>query len=64
MQAVSIHTGCLDPHSKLEDIKGQLLSLHGKSALQRFADNIQDGGDVSGLLGDLQEAVNDYMVCL
>jgi len=64
MQAVSVHTGCSDSPSKLEDIRGQLASLYGKSALQRFADNVQDGGDVSGLLGDLQEAVNDYMVCL
>ena len=28
----------------------------------RFLDNAQDGEDVNGLLEDLQEAVNDYMV--
>ena len=32
--------------------------------LLRLVDNAQDGEDVSGLLEDLQEAVNDYMVRL
>ena len=30
----------------------------------QYLNNIQDSEDVSGLLGDLQETVNDYMVCL
>ena len=29
----------------------------------RYLDNVQDGEDVGGLLEDLQEAVNDYLVC-
>jgi hypothetical protein len=62
MQAVSVHAGCLNPPRKLKDIEEQLRSLYGKSALLRFVDNVQDSGDVSGLLEDLQEAVNDYMV--
>ena len=30
--------------------------------LLQLVDNVQDSEDVSGLLEDLQEAVNDYMV--
>jgi len=63
MQVVSVQTGCLNPPRKLEDIKEQLESLHGKSVPLRYLDNVQDGEDVSGLLEDLQEVVNDYMVC-
>jgi len=37
--------------------------LDGKSSALRYLNNTQDGEDVSGLLEDLQEAVNDYMVC-
>jgi len=62
MQVVSVRTGCLNPPRRLEDIKEQLHSLRGKSAPLRYLDNVQDGEDVSGLLEDLQEAVNDYMV--
>jgi len=62
MQVVSVWTGCLSPPRKLEDIKEQLRLLHGKSAPLRYLDKDQDGEDVSGLLEDLQEAVNDYMV--
>jgi len=62
MQVASVQAGCLNPPSKLEDIEGQLRSLREESALLRFVDNAQDSGDVSGLLEDLQEAVNDYMV--
>ena len=29
----------------------------------RYLDNVQDTEDVNGLLEDLQEALNDYMVC-
>jgi len=52
----------LKPPRKLEDIKEQLQALRGKSALLRVADNAQDSEDISGLLEDLQEVVNDYMV--
>ena len=63
MRAVPIQTGCLNPPRKLKYIEEQLLALHGKFVLLRIADGVQDNEDVSGLLEDLQEAVNDYMVC-
>ena len=63
MQTVFVQTGYSNLASKLKDIEEHLRSLHEKSALRRFADNAQDSEDVSGLLEDLQEAVNDYMVC-
>ena len=62
MQVVSVQTKFLNPPSKLEDLEEQLRSLHGKFALLRIADNAQDGEDVNGLLEDLREVVNDYMV--
>ena len=62
MQVVSVQTGCLNLHSKLKDIEEQLRSLHEKPVPLRIIDNVQDGEDVTGLLEDLQEAVNDYMV--
>ena len=62
MQVVSVPTGCLNPPSKLKDIEEQLLSLQGKSVPLRYLDNVQDSDDVNGLLEDLQEAINDYMV--
>ena len=40
------------------------MTLGGKSTPLRFVDNAQDSEDVNGLLEDLQEAVNDYMVCI
>ena len=49
--------------SKLKDIEEQLRSLGEKSVPLRYLDNVQDGEDVGGLLEDLQEAVNDYLVC-
>ena len=52
----------LKSSSKLKDIEEQIRTLHGKSAFQRLADSVQDNEDVNGLLEDLQEAVNDYMV--
>ena len=61
-QVVSVRSGCLNPHSKLEDIEEQLRSLREESALLRLVDNAQDSKDVSGLLEDLQEAVDNYMV--
>ena len=63
MQAVSVQTGCLNSPSKLKDIEEQLRSLHEKSVPLRFLDNAQDGEDVNGLLEDLQEAINNYLVC-
>ena len=62
MQVVSVQTKCLNPPSKLKGLEEQLRSLHGKFALLRIADNAQDGEDVNGLLEDLREVVNDYMV--
>ena len=53
----------LIPSSKLKNIGEQLASLGGKSVPLRYIENVQDGGDVNGLLEDLQEAVGDYMVC-
>ena len=61
-QVVSVQTRCSNPPSKLEDIEVQLRSLREESALLRLVDNVQDGEDVNGLLDDLQEALNDYMV--
>ena len=62
MQLVFVQTRCLNVPRKLQNIERQLRSLRGKSASLRFLDNAQDGEDVRGLLEDLQEAVNDYMV--
>ena len=62
MQAVSVQTGCSNSSSKLEDIEEQLRLLRGESALLQLVDNVQESEDVSGLLEDLQEVVNDYMV--
>lgn len=59
---VSVQAGCLCPPRKLKDIEEQLTSLGEKSVPLRYLDNAQDGEDVNGLLEDLQEAVNDYMV--
>ena len=59
---VSIQTRFLNPASKLKDIEEKLRSLHEKFVLLRLVDNAQDSEDVSGLLEDLQEAVNNYMV--
>jgi hypothetical protein len=59
---ISAQTGCLNPARKFKDIEEQLRSLGGKSVPLRFVDNVQDGEDVTGLLDDLQEALNDYMV--
>ena len=57
-----VRAGCLHPPSKLKDIEEQLRLLGGKSVALRCLDDVQDGEDVSGLLEDLQEAANDYMV--
>ena len=62
MQVVSVQIGRLNSPSKLKDIEEKLQLITGKFVLLRLADNAQDGEDVSGLLEDLQEAVNDYMV--
>ena len=62
MQEVSTRTRCLNPPRKLNEIGEQLWPLYEKSMPVRLVDNNQDGDDVSGLLEDLQQAVNDYMV--
>ena len=62
MEVVSAHTRCSTPSSKLEDLEEQLRSLREESAILQLVDNTQDTEDVSGLLEDLQEAINDYMV--
>ena len=62
MQVISIQTGYSNPPSKFKDIEEQLWSLQGKFMLLRITDNAQDGEDVNGLLEDLREAINDYMV--
>ena len=62
MKVVSVQTGCLRSPTKLKDTEDQLRSLSGKSAPLRYLDNAQDGEDVNGLLEDLREAINDYMV--
>ena len=62
MEAIPIQTGCLHPPRQLKDIEERLGSLHGKSVPLRYLDNVQDNEDVTGLLEDLREAVNDYMV--
>jgi len=62
MQVISVQTGCLNPPSKFEGIEEQLQSLREESALLRFVDNVQVSEGVNGVLEDLQEAVNDYMV--
>lgn len=61
-QIVSVQIACSNPPSKLEDLEEQLRSLHGESALLQLVDNVQENEDVSKLLEDLQETVNDYMV--
>ena len=61
-QAAFVQARYLTFPSKLKDIEEQMRMLHGKSALVRLADSVQDSEDVNGLLEDLQEAVNDYMV--
>ena len=40
-----------------------LSSLEQKSALVRFIDHVPDNEEVSELLENLQEAINDYQVC-
>ena len=59
---VSIQTGCLNSSSKFKEIGEQVRSLDGKSTVLRYLDNAQDSEDVNGLLEDLQEVVNDYLV--
>jgi len=36
--------------------------LHEKFVLLKFLDGAEDSKDVDGLLGDIQEAIGDYMV--
>ena len=53
----------IDHGRKLEDIEEKLWSFGGKSVALRYLGSAQGGEDVNGLLEDLQEAVDDYMVC-
>ena len=62
MQVVLVQTGCLYLPSKFKDIEEQLRSLQEKPLPLQYLDNDQDRADVDGLLGDLQEAMNNYMV--
>ena len=62
MQVVLVQTRCLYLPSKFKDIEEQLRSLQEKPLPLRYLDNDQDRADVDGLLGDLQEAMNNYMV--
>lgn len=62
MQVVFVLTGCLNPPSRLKEIEEESRSLGEKSVPLRYLDSAQDSKVVSGLLNDLQEAVNDYMV--
>ena len=48
--------------SKLEGFEKRLQTLYRKSSLRRFAEHVQDDEEISGLLEDLQEAINDYQV--
>ncbi|KAF9785740.1 hypothetical protein BJ322DRAFT_1210370 [Thelephora terrestris] len=43
-------------------IEETLRSLHQKSTIVRVADHVQDSEEVSGLLEDLREAINDYQM--
>jgi len=63
MQVGSIYTGCSNSSSKLRGIGRQLQLLHRKSAPLQPTNGAQDGKGVSRLLEDLQEAVDNYMVC-
>ena len=63
MEAVSVQTWYLNPPRKFKNIEKQLQSLHGRPTLLRYLDNAQDNEDIGGLLEDLQEVVNNYMVC-
>ena len=48
----------------MKNTEETLQLLHQKSALLTFIDYVRDNEDVSGILEDLQEAMNDYQVCL
>ena len=52
----------LSSSRKFKDIERQLRLLSGKSALQQFAEHVQDKDEVSALLEDLKEAISDYQV--
>ena len=59
---MSIHTWCLEASSTFKTIGEKLLLLDQKSAFLRFTDHVQDNEEVSGLLEDLREAIDDYQV--
>jgi hypothetical protein len=49
---------------KFKAIEETLGSFPEKSLISRIADHVKDNEDVSGLLEDVREAINDYQVCL
>ena len=59
---MSIQTWCLEVPSTFKTIGEALSSLDQKSALLRFTDHVQDNEEVSGLLEDLREVIDDYKV--
>ena len=60
----SIWTRCLCLSSKLKVVEDQLQLLgSGKSMALQYLENVQDTEDVNGLFEDLQDILNDYMVC-
>ena len=50
------------PSSTLKGIEQKLQSLR-KGTIARLAENIEDSEDIAGLLGELQDALDDYKVC-
>ena len=53
----------LNPPSKTRDIGVQLQLLHRKSALLQPTNSPKGSEGVSRLLEDLQEIIDNYMVC-
>jgi len=62
MQIIPVWTGGLNPPSRFKGIKEELQSFAGNSMPLRYFGGVQDGEDIGGLLDDLQEAIDDYMV--
>lgn len=59
---VSEQTRQIELLSKLEAIREKLWAFDRKPTLRRLADHVQDNEDISRLLENLQEAVNDYQM--
>jgi hypothetical protein len=64
MEPISIQPERSQLHRKFKSIEETLRLFPQKSLILRVADHVKDNEDVSGLLEDLQEAINDYQVCL